>query len=98
MDIRDYKNYVDILESELKPALGCTEPIALAYAGATMREVLGAMPTGVEVVCSGNIVKNVKGVTVPNSGGLKGIEAAVLLGIVGGNSSAELEVLESLKD
>ena len=71
--------YVRILKNELIVALGCTEPIAIAYAGALARKVLGAMPQKVNVACSGNIVKNVKGVTVPNSGGLRGIKVAALL-------------------
>jgi L-cysteine desulfidase len=88
--------YVGILRAELIPALGCTEPIAVALAAAKAREALGAMPERVEMVLSGNIVKNVKGVVVPNSGGLKGIEAAALAGVVGGDASRGLEVLESL--
>jgi L-cysteine desulfidase len=88
--------YVGILRAELIPALGCTEPIAVALAAAKAREALGAMPDRVEMVLSGNIVKNVKGVVVPNSGGLKGIEAAALAGIVGGDASRGLEVLETL--
>ena len=75
--------YVHILKNELIVALGCTEPIAVAYAGALARKVLGTVPQRVNVACSGNIVKNVKGVTVPNSGGLRGIKVAALLGIAG---------------
>ena len=71
-----YENFCRILEHELIPALGCTEPIAIAYAAAKARSVLGRMPEKIEIKCSGNIIKNVKGVTVPNSGGLVGIEAA----------------------
>jgi L-cysteine desulfidase len=91
------KEYVAVLRAELVPALGCTEPIAVALAAAKAREVLGAMPDRAEISCSGNIVKNVKGVVVPNTGGLKGIEAAALAGIVGGDPSRGLEALESLK-
>lgn len=87
-----------ILKTELVPALGCTEPIALAYAASKATEVLGKFPEKVEVLCSGNIIKNVKGVKVPNSGGLKGVEAAVILGIVGGDASKELEVLVNVTD
>lgn len=94
MDKNLYGNYVQILNNELVPALGCTEPIAIAYAAAKARAVLGEFPDHVEVCCSGNIIKNVKGVTVPNSGGLRGIYAAAALGIVGGNADMELEVLE----
>ena len=90
--------YVRILKNELIVALGCTEPIAIAYAGALARKVLGAMPQKVNVACSGNIVKNVKGVTVPNSGGLRGIKVAALLGITGGNAEKELAVLEGVTD
>lgn len=91
-----YDNYLAILKSELMPALGCTEPIAIAYASAKARAVLGHRPDGIEVICSGNIIKNVKGVTVPNSGGLKGIDTAAILGAIGGDESRELEVLEAI--
>lgn len=97
MDKKVYDNYINILEEELVPALGCTEPIAIAFAGAKVREVLGDMPESVVVKCSGNIIKNVKGVTVPNSNGLKGIDVAAILGIVGGDASKNLEVLSSIK-
>ena len=98
MDRKIYADYVRILEDELVPALGCTEPIALAYAAAKAKEVLGAMPTHLTIRCSGNIIKNVKGVTVPNSGGMKGVEAAAVLGITGGDPSQALEVLEHVSD
>ena len=91
-----YDNYVAILHNELVPALGCTEPIAIAYASSKAVEVLGCRPEHIEMYCSGNIVKNVQGVTVPNSGGLKGIEAAAVLGALGGNASMKLEVLEGI--
>lgn len=95
---RDRENrYVALLEKELVPALGCTEPIALAYAAAKVRDVLGCFPERMELNCSGNIVKNVKGVTIPNSGGLVGIDIAVILGAVGGNANEELKVLEGVK-
>ena len=93
-----YDNYVMILKDELVPALGCTEPIAIAYAAAKAREVLGQMPESMEMCCSGNIIKNVKGVTVPNSGGLRGIDVAAVLGVVGGNAKKELEVLEQVTE
>ena len=83
---------------ELKPALGCTEPIAIAFASATARATLQDMPDRITVECSGNIVKNVKGVTVPNSNGMKGIEAAAVLGAVGGDENKALEVLSSVTD
>lgn len=96
MDKKIYTNYIKILEHELIPALGCTEPIAIAYAAAKAREVLGEFPDCIEMCCSGNIIKNVKGVTVPNSRGLRGIEAAAVLGVVGGDASKELEVLQGV--
>ena len=98
MDQKLYNNYVNLLKVELVPALGCTEPIALAYGAAKARDVLGEMPEKIVVWCSGNIIKNVKGVKVPNSGGMKGVEAAVLLGTVGGNAEKSLEVLEQIND
>lgn len=93
-----YRICDDILLDELKPALGCTEPIAIALASATARKTLGCMPERILVSCSGNIVKNVKSVTVPNSGGMKGIETAAILGAVGGDPSLSLEVLSSITD
>ena len=98
MNRKIYNEYVTILESELVPALGCTEPIALAYAAARAKEVLGKMPDHITMRCSGNIIKNVKGVKVPNSGGMKGVEAAAVLGITGGDPSQALEVLEHVTD
>lgn len=96
MEQRIYDEYVSILRNELIPALGCTEPIAIAYASAKARQVLGRMPERLELWCSGNIIKNVKGVVVPNSGGLQGIDVAGILGVVGGCADKELEVLESI--
>lgn len=93
-----YDNYVLLLRHDLMPALGCTEPIAVAYCAATARQVLGRMPDRVEVRCSGNIIKNVKGVAVPNSGGMKGIDAAAALGILGGDASRKLEVLQAVTE
>lgn len=87
-----------MLRRELVPALGCTEPISIAYAAAKAREVLGAFPERMELHCSGNIIKNVRCVTVPNSGGLKGAEAAAILGAAGGAADKELEVLEFVTD
>ena len=98
MNRKIYNEYVTILESELVPALGCTEPIALAYAAAKAKEVLGKMPDHITMRCSGNIIKNVKGVKVPNSGGMKGVEAAAVLGITSGDPSQALEVLEHVTD
>lgn len=88
-----YESYLKILEEELIPAMGCTEPIAIALAAAKAREALGAVPERCRVEVSGNIIKNVKAVTVPNTGGLKGIEAAAAAGLVAGRPELELEVL-----
>jgi L-cysteine desulfidase len=88
-----YRDYVQILKEELLPAMGCTEPIALAYAAAVARKALGQMPDKVVVAASGSIIKNVKSVIVPNTGHLKGIPAAVAAGIVAGNPERELEVI-----
>ncbi|MDO4404508.1 MAG: L-serine ammonia-lyase, iron-sulfur-dependent, subunit alpha [Atopobiaceae bacterium] len=98
MDTATINTYLDILNEELVCALGCTEPIAIAYAAALARAALGAMPEHLSVTCSGNIIKNVKSVTVPNSGGMKGIEAAALLGVLGGDETRALEVLEAVTD
>lgn len=98
MEEKQYQCYLDILKEELVPALGCTEPIALAYAAATARETFGDMPGHMDVYCSGNIIKNVKSVTVPNSGGMQGIEAAAVLGAVGGRADRKLEVLETVTE
>lgn len=87
-------NYLEILHSELIPALGCTEPIAVAFAAAKARSVLGTFPDKLELHCSGNVIKNVKGVTVPNSGGLIGLDVAAVLGTVCGCADRELQVLE----
>ncbi|MCI9163939.1 MAG: serine dehydratase subunit alpha family protein [Lachnospiraceae bacterium] len=88
-----YQTYVQILKEELVPAMGCTEPIALAYCAAKAREVLGILPERCVVEASGNIVKNVKSVIVPNTGGLKGIEAAAAAGVVAGDAGRVLEVI-----
>ena len=88
-----YAQYIAILKEELCPAMGCTEPIALAYAAAKARETLGTMPDRLLVEVSGNIIKNVKSVVVPHTGGLRGIPAAVAAGTVAGDANAELEVL-----
>ena len=83
MDKNIYKNYLAILREEMIPAMGCTEPIALAYGAARAREILGKEPERIVAKCSGNIIKNVRCVIIPNSGGLKGIPAGVILGAVG---------------
>ena len=89
--------YLDILAEELRPAMGCTEPIAVAFCAAKAKDALGDLPEKVDVYCSGNMIKNVKAVTVPNSNGQKGIEVAALLGITGGRADNELEVLNSVQ-
>ena len=91
-----YQQFVAILKEELRPAMGCTEPIALAYAGAKAREVLGVLPERIDVLVSGNIIKNVKSVVVPNTGGLRGIAAAVCAGVVAGDAGKQLEVIASV--
>ena len=88
-----YSAYIKILEEELVPAMGCTEPIALAYCAAKAREVLGAMPEKVVIGASGSIIKNVKSVIVPNTDHMKGIPAAAVAGIVAGKAEKELEVI-----
>ena len=90
---RCYDTYVEILNEELLPALGCTEPIALAYCCALARQLLGTLPEKSVVEVSGNIVKNVKSVVVPHTGGLKGICAAAAAGLVAGDADAKLEVI-----
>ena len=96
-DIR-YQSYVQILKEELVPAMGCTEPIAIAYAAAKAREVLGVLPDKVHIGVSDNIIKNVKSVVVPNTNGMRGIEAAAAAGIVGGVASKQLEVIASVTE
>lgn len=98
MDENEYGRCVRILTDELIPALGCTEPIAIAYASAKAREVLGKEADSIHLQCSGNVIKNVKSVIVPNSGGLKGLEASAILGAVGGDPSLILETLSAVTD
>ena len=100
MDRKDrcYQNYIQILKEELKPAMGCTEPIAIAYAAAKARSVLGALPDSLLIEVSGNIIKNVKSVVVPHTGGLRGIPAAAAAGIVAGDAAAELEVISHVNE
>lgn len=93
-----YQNYVQILKRELVPAMGCTEPIAIAYCAAKARGVLGEYPDRIQVEASGNIIKNVKSVVVPNTNGGRGIEVAVAIGVLGGNESKELEVISNIPD
>lgn len=88
-----FSDFTKILKDELLTALGCTEPICIAYCAAAMRQALGAEPERMQAFCSGNLVKNAKGATVPNSGGMKGISASAILGAVGGNPAKQLELL-----
>lgn len=96
MDAATYQDYVNILHEELVPAMGCTEPIAIAYAAAVARQTLGCPAQRMEVEASGNIIKNVKSVFVPNTGGLRGIPAAAAAGMAAGDPALELEVLSSI--
>ena len=96
-DIR-YRSYIEILKQELIPAMGCTEPIAVAYCSALARRTLQQIPDKVEIFVSGNIVKNVKSVIVPNTGGMKGIKAAAAAGIVAGDPDKELEVISVVSE
>ena len=90
LDEKIYNGYLEILKEEIVPAMGCTEPIAIAYASAKAKEVLGEMPKKVIVWCSGNIIKNAKCVTVPNTGDLVGIKASAIIGILAGDASKGL--------
>lgn len=98
MDKHIYDTYLDIMRSELIPAMGCTEPIAVAYAGAIAKETLGCMPRKIDLTVSGNIIKNVKSVIVPNTGGRKGLRTAVGAGICYGVAGKELEVISEVTD
>jgi len=89
--------YVALLRRELIPALGCTEPIAIAYAAARARRLLGCMPTSMTVHCSGNIIKNVKSVIVPTTNGLRGIDTSAILGALAGDPELGMEVLRNIK-
>ena len=91
-----YKTYVEILDRELICAMGCTEPIAIAYCAAKARSLLGEIPDKVEICASGNIIKNVKSVVVPNTEGRKGIEVAAAVGILGGNEEEGLLVIADI--
>ena len=98
MEDQVYRQILRILEEELVPAMGCTEPIAIAYAAAKARELLGSEPERLLVEVSGNIIKNVKSVVVPHTGGLRGIRAAALAGALIGDPAAELEVLSRVTE
>ncbi len=96
MNNNSFNQYISILKEELVPAMGCTEPIAIAYAAAKAKEILGTTPDSVTIEVSGNILKNVKSVVVPNTGGLRGIPAAAAVGIVAGDPDLELEVISKV--
>ena len=91
LDERIYQNYIGILKEEMIPAMGCTEPIAIAYAGAVARKTLGNLPEQLDIKVSGNIIKNVKSVIVPNTGGMRGIVAALCAGVIAGDAEALLD-------
>jgi L-cysteine desulfidase len=93
-----YLKYLAVLKEELVPAMGCTEPVAIAYCAALARQALGEMPSQVEARLSGNVIKNVKSVTVPGTGGLKGIAAAVAAGVIAGDPERKLEVIAGIDD
>ncbi|MGE4572554.1 MAG: serine dehydratase subunit alpha family protein [Candidatus Izemoplasmatales bacterium] len=88
----------DILKEELVPAKGCTEPISIAFAAAKAREILGEIPDKIIVSASGNLIKNIRCVTVPNTGNLVGIEASAIAGMIGGDASLDLEVISNIKE
>ena len=96
MDIKTISAITEILKEELVPAMGCTEPIAIAYASSIARSLISSLPTSVTVYASPNIIKNVKSVVVPHTGGERGIEAAASIGIVAGREELELEVLSKV--
>lgn len=91
-----YQTYTQILRRELVPAMGCTEPIAVAFCAARARDLLGEMPEKIQIQASGNIIKNVKSVIVPHTGGMRGLEAAAAVGALFGNAEAELEVISKV--
>ena len=96
--MENYNQFVDILNNELKPAMGCTEPIAIAYCASIVKEALGGLPTDVKIYVSGNIIKNVKSVKVPNTNGKVGIRVAAAIGLVAGDALKELEVIANSKE
>ncbi|QWB99720.1 L-serine ammonia-lyase, iron-sulfur-dependent, subunit alpha [Mycoplasmatota bacterium] len=98
MSMNYEKQIYQILEEELVPAKGCTEPIAIAFASAKAREILGSIPEKIIVSASGNLIKNIRCVTVPNTGNLVGIEAAAIAGMIGGDSSLDLEVISNINN
>ena len=97
MNEKTYAAYLAILRDELKPALGCTEPIAIAYCAAMARKILNKEPSGLRLWLSSNMIKNAMGVTVPNSNGMRGCDSAAVLGMLGGDADAGLEVLKTVR-
>ena len=93
-----YRTYVDILRRELVCAMGCTEPIAIAYCAARARAALGALPERMDIEASGNIIKNVKSVVVPNTNGGRGIAVAAAIGVLGGDETAQLQVISHVSE
>ena len=93
-----YGAYISILKEEMVPAMGCTEPIAVAYAAAEARRLLGCLPERCRLTVSGNIIKNVKSVVVPNTDGMRGLEGAAAAGIIAGRAEAKLQVLSEVSD
>ena len=98
MEAKNYQHYIQILKEELVPAMGCTEPIALAYCASKCRDVLNDEIIKAHVQVSGNIIKNVKSVVVPNTGGLKGIASSIAAGIVAGKTEKVLEVIAEVSE
>ena len=90
------KEYLAILNEELKKAMGCTEPIAISYLSATLRNLLGVLPNAIDIYVSGNILKNVKSVVVPNTNGLRGIASAASIGVIAGDHNLKLECLSKV--
>jgi L-cysteine desulfidase len=93
-----YNEYIQILKEELRPAMGCTEPIAVSYAASLAKKYLGVEPTLIDIYVSGNILKNVKSVVVPNTKGLRGIKAATAIGVVAGNPDLDLECISKVSE
>ena len=98
MSLDNTERYLQVLSEELEPALGCTEPIAIAYTASVARQALGVFPEHITARCSGNIIKNVKSVIVPNTGGARGVEASCLAGAIANAPQCKLQVLEALTD
>ena len=93
-----YRKYIHVLKEELVCAMGCTEPIAIAYGAAVARKYLKDIPEKVRIEASGNIIKNAKSVVVPNTKGLRGIEAAAAAGIIAGDPDKSLQVISEISD